>query len=68
MEDTFEVENEKYFGYLRGRFSVAELRENDELRKIHIGMVEAYMLGKGEIISYSHYGKIVTVNTLTQSM
>jgi hypothetical protein len=28
-EDTFEVENEPYFGYKRGRYSSAELRELD---------------------------------------
>lgn len=28
-EDTYEVENEPYFGYLRGRFSAEELRELD---------------------------------------
>lgn len=29
-EDTFTVENEKYFGYLRGRYSFEELRQIDE--------------------------------------
>ena len=29
-EDTYEVENEPYFGYKRGRYSVEELREIDE--------------------------------------
>ena len=28
-EDTFQVENEPYFGYLRGGFSVAEIQEID---------------------------------------
>ena len=28
-EDTFEVENEPYFGYKRGRYSIEELRELD---------------------------------------
>ena len=28
-EDTYEIENEPYFGYLRGRFSAKELREID---------------------------------------
>lgn len=28
-EDTFEVIDEPYFGYLRGRYSIAELREID---------------------------------------
>lgn len=27
MEDTYEVEGEPYFGYLRGRYSAEELRE-----------------------------------------
>ena len=29
-EDTYEVEGEPYFGYLRGRYSVEEMREIDE--------------------------------------
>ncbi|MBQ8404622.1 MAG: beta-N-acetylhexosaminidase [Clostridia bacterium] len=29
-EDTYEVENEPYFGYKRGRYSMAELREIDD--------------------------------------
>ena len=31
-EDTYTVKNEKYFGYLRGRFTADELRELEELR------------------------------------
>lgn len=30
MEDTYEVENEPYFGHQRGRFTVEELREIDD--------------------------------------
>lgn len=30
MEDTYEVENEPYFGYMRGRYSKAELKEIDD--------------------------------------
>ena len=29
-EDTYTVENEKYFGYLRGRYSMDEIKEMDE--------------------------------------
>lgn len=29
MEDTYEVENEPYFGYMRGRYTKAELKEID---------------------------------------
>ena len=29
-EDTYEVENEPYFGYMRGRYSMAEMREIDD--------------------------------------
>lgn len=29
-EDTYEVEGEPYFGYLRGRYSIAQLREIDD--------------------------------------
>lgn len=30
MEDTYEIENEPYFGYMRGRYTEAELREIDD--------------------------------------
>ncbi len=33
-EDTFEVDNEEYFGYLRGRYSKAELKEIDAYCKV----------------------------------
>ena len=29
-EDTFEVDNQPYFGYLRGRYSKAEIKEIDK--------------------------------------
>lgn len=29
-EDTYEVDNEPYFGYMRGRYSKAEIKETDE--------------------------------------
>ena len=34
-EDTFEVQDEPYFGYLRGRYTGAEIREIDEYAKAH---------------------------------
>ena len=33
-EDTYEVEGEPYFGYMRGRYSTEEMKELDGLRKI----------------------------------
>lgn len=30
MEDTYEIEDEPYFGYMRGRYSINELQEIDE--------------------------------------
>ncbi|RJE86117.1 beta-N-acetylhexosaminidase [Paenibacillus sp. 1011MAR3C5] len=30
MEDTYEIEGEPYFGYMRGRYSAAELKEIDD--------------------------------------
>ena len=33
MEDTYEVENEPYFGYLRGRYTKDELKEIDSYAK-----------------------------------
>lgn len=34
MEDIYEIEEEPYFGYLRGRYSKEELREIDEYAKL----------------------------------
>ena len=34
-EDTYEVDNQPYFGYLRGRYSQAELKELDEYAAAH---------------------------------
>ena len=34
-EDTYEVEDEPYFGYLRGRFTTEELRELDAYSEAH---------------------------------
>ena len=30
VEDTYEVKNEPYFGYMRGRYTIAEMKEMDE--------------------------------------
>ena len=119
-EDTYEVEGEPYFGYMRGRYSVAEMKEIDAFatslgmtvipciqtlahlnaifrwgkfpkdcydilltddertyelidrmfatlskcfvsRKIHIGMDEAHMLGRGKHLDIHGYE---TVNTI----
>ncbi len=35
MEDTYEIESEPYFGYLRGRYTGAELKEIDAYAKAH---------------------------------
>ena len=35
IEDTYEIENEPYFGHLRGRYSVKELKEIDKYAEIH---------------------------------
>ena len=114
MEDTYEVMDEKYFGYMRGRYSIDEMKQIDEAcasygieaipciqtlahmktflkwkqakvdcddillvgenrtyelienmlktlsqcfrsRKIHIGMDEAHMLGRGQYFSKHGY-------------
>ena len=34
-EDTFEVEDEPYFGYLRGRYSSEEIKEIDKYASAH---------------------------------
>ena len=51
-EDTFEVNNEPYFGYLRGRYTKAELKE-----------IDAYAVKRGmELIpcvqTLAHLGKL----------
>ena len=35
MEDTYEVDGEPYFGYMRGRYSKAEMKEIDAFAKSH---------------------------------
>lgn len=35
MEDTYEIEGEPYFGYKRGRYSKAELKEMDRYARAH---------------------------------
>ncbi len=119
-EDTYEVDNEPYFGYMRGRYSKAEMKEIDELatslgmtvipciqtlahlnasfrwdkipvdcddillvddertyelidhmfstlsecfvsRKIHIGMDEAHMLGRGKHLDKHGYESVNTI-------
>lgn len=114
MEDTYEVIDEKYFGYMRGRYSIEEMKQIDDMcaslgieaipciqtlahlktyfkwkqvevdcddillvgekrsyelisnmfktlsecfrsKKIHIGMDEAHMLGKGQYFSKNGY-------------
>jgi len=32
-EDTYEIEGEPYFGYMRGKYSIAEMKEIDEFGK-----------------------------------
>ena len=119
-EDTYYVEGEPYFGYMRGRYTEAEMREMDEFassigieiipcvqalahvnatlrwdhvkvdtddimlvddertyelidhmfaslsksfktRKIHVGMDEAYMLGRGKHLDIHGYEPISTI-------
>ena len=119
-EDTYYVEGEPYFGYMRGRYTEAEMREMDEFassigieiipcvqalahvnatlrwlhvpvdtddimlvddertyelidhmfaslsknfktRKIHVGMDEAYMLGRGKHLDLHGYEPISTI-------
>ena len=119
-EDTYEIEDEPFFGYMRGRYSKAELKEIDDFafahgmevipciqtlahlnafvrwntapvdygnilladdertydliakmlkttaecfrsRKIHVGMDEAYMLGRGKHLDIHGYEKIDSI-------
>lgn len=57
-EETYEIPGEEYFGYLRGRLSVAELKEIDAYaRKLGIEMIGCVQtLGHLEqMLKWSHY-------------
>lgn len=60
-EDTYEVDGEPYFGYLRGRYSKAELREMDSFAaSLGIELVPCIqtLAHLNSIFRYAEYGEI----------
>ncbi len=66
-EDTYEVEGEPYFGYKRGRYSLAELRELDEYaerRGIELIPCIQTLAHLGTIFSWNEYKKIKDIDDI----
>lgn len=66
-EDTYEVENEPYFGYMRGRYSQKELKElNDYGLKYGITMIPCIqtLAHLNSIFRWPEYQKINDVNDI----
>lgn len=66
-EDTYEVDGEPYFGYLRGRYSKAELREMDAYaaeRGIELIPCIQTLAHLGTIFRYVEYGKIKDIDDI----
>ena len=66
-EDTYEVDGEPYFGYLRGRYSKAELREMDAYaaeRGIELIPCIQTLAHLGSIFRYAEYGKIKDIDDI----
>lgn len=66
-EDTYEVEGESYFGYLRGRFSIKEIQEMDRYAKSKgIELIPCIQtLGHlANVIKYAEYEKIRDIDDI----
>lgn len=60
-EDTYEVENEPYFGYMRGRYTSAELKEIDEYASafgIELVPCIQTLAHLNQIFRWREYGKV----------
>ena len=60
-EDTYEVENQEYFGYLRGRYTREELKEIDDyafLKGIEVIPCIQMLAHLGQIFRYRQYREI----------
>lgn len=66
-EDTFEIEGEPYFGYLRGRYTSAELKELDAYAKEHgvelIPCIQT-LAHFPTLVRHSTYEEIVDINDI----
>lgn len=64
-EDTYEVEGEPFFGYMRGRYSIAEMKEIDEFGA-SIGMeVIPCIQTLSHLATYNRWGQCPTDNAQT---
>ena len=66
-EDTFEVDNEPYFGYMRGRYTKKELKEiNDYCRERQITLVPCVqtLAHLNAIFRWEEYTEINDVNDI----
>lgn len=66
-EDTYEVEGEPYFGYLKGRYSIEEIKEMDEYAKsknIELTPCIQTLAHLGGIFRYVEYGKIKDIDDI----
>ena len=66
-EDTYEVDGEPYFGYLRGRYSKAELQEMDAYaaeRGVELIPCIQTLAHLGAIFRYAEYGQIKDIDDI----
>ena len=66
-EDTYEVDDEPYFGYLRGRYTKDEIREMDAYAKergVELIPCIQTLAHLGTIFRYCEYGKIRDVDDI----
>lgn len=66
-EDTYEVEGEPYFGYLKGRYSISEIKEMDNYAKsngVELTPCIQTLAHLGGIFRYVKYGKIKDIDDI----
>ena len=67
MEDTIEIPEEPYFGYMRGAMTAAQLKELDEYAEIFGMEIRAYiqtLAHLNQITRYDTYQEIIDVNDI----
>ncbi|MCR5279587.1 MAG: beta-N-acetylhexosaminidase [Lachnospiraceae bacterium] len=66
-EETFEVDNEPYFGYMRGRYTQEEIRELVEYGEIFGVEIRPFvqtLAHLNQIVRYNDYGDIIDANDI----
>lgn len=66
-DDTYKIADEPYFGYLRGGYSEAEIKEMDAYAKLHgVELVPCIQtLGHlGQLVKLPHYASIVDISNI----